>query len=105
MKLSPASREECQKHHANYRGGMRVLMTRSDGPAARQGIRDGDILVGMHFWETVSKDNVRYIMGREDIEQLQPLKFYILRGGETLYGHLQLGSRPTVQLSSLSDRD
>jgi len=47
----------------------------------------------MHVWETVSQENVLYILNRTDIETLQPLKFYILRGQETLYGHLRLERR------------
>ncbi len=105
VKLAAASQEECRKHHPNYRGGMRVLMTRTNGPAARQGIRSGDILVGMHFWETVSRDNVQYIMNQDEFRQAERLKFYILRGSETLYGHMQFGGQTTLQITSLPDRD
>ena len=54
----------------------------------------GDILVGMHVWETVSMENVNYILNRTDFADIEPLKFYILRTNpngntyETLYGHL-----------------
>ena len=63
---------------------------RDESPAARQGIRAGDILVGMHIWETVSLDNVAYVLNRSDLAELEPLKFYIVRGGETLFGHLNV---------------
>ncbi len=71
-----------------YRGGLKVTDVRPASPAARQGIRRGDILLGMHVWETISQENVAYILNRPDFNMLSPLKFYILRGGETLYGHL-----------------
>jgi serine protease Do len=79
-------------HRTRYRGGLLVEDVRADSPAAKQGIRRGDILVGMHIWETVSLDNVTYILNRPDLANLQPLKFYILRENEpqTLYGFLQL---------------
>ena len=61
---------------------------RSGSPAAAQGIRPGDVLVGMHIWETVSLDNVNYILKRPDFTSLTPVKFFILRGNETLYGYM-----------------
>jgi serine protease Do len=47
----------------------------------------------MHVWETTSLDNVSYILGRNDIVGRDAVKFYILRGGDTLFGYLPvLGS-------------
>jgi serine protease Do len=103
MRLAVASSEECRKHHSHYRGGMRVTATRSEGPAARQGIRRGDILVGMHVWETVSRDDVRYILNHKQVEEFQPIKFYILRDGETLYGHLEMDRADVWQVSRRPD--
>ena len=76
--------------NANYRGGLRVLAVRPDSPAFQQGIKAGDVLVGMHVWETVSEDNVQYILNRPNFEDLQPIKFFIVRGAETLYGQLKV---------------
>jgi serine protease Do len=65
---------------------------RPTSPAARQGILRGDVLVGMHVWETVTPENVEYILNRPDFTEIDPLKFYILRSGErgseVLYGHM-----------------
>ena len=44
----------------------------------------GDVLVGMHIWETTTLDNVAYILNRPDFADLNPVKFFILRGDETL---------------------
>jgi serine protease Do len=82
----PAS--SVRKLQARYRGGLLVTDVRPDGPAAAQGIRAGDILVGLHVWETIAADNVAYILDRADEDQLGPLKFYILRGRDTLFGHI-----------------
>ncbi|HWB08682.1 MAG TPA: trypsin-like peptidase domain-containing protein [Pirellulales bacterium] len=93
LDLQPISARQFQHHHrTRYRGGLLVRDVRPESPAARQGIRRGDILVGMHIWETVALDNVSYILNRPDMASLEPLKFYILRENEpqTLYGFLQL---------------
>ncbi|MEX0711151.1 MAG: PDZ domain-containing protein, partial [Pirellulales bacterium] len=93
LELAVIPKAQFQQYRSRYRGGLSVSDVRADGPAARQGIRRGDILVGMHIWETISLDNVAYILGRSDFAELEPLKFYILRGNETLYGHLTVSHR------------
>ena len=90
MKLDVLSAEVLHRYNTRYRGGLKVVAVRPDSPAAEQGIRRGDILVGMHIWETISPDNVAYILNREDFAEIQPVKFYILRGTETLYGHMNV---------------
>ncbi len=105
LRLIPASKEECQRAASRYRGGMRVLAVRADGPAARQGIRTGDVLVGMHVWETISRDNVVYVLNHADLESFQPLKFFVLRGDETLYGFMQVKREATAQVSRKASRN
>lgn len=82
----PAAR--VQKLQSRYRGGLAVTEVRPGGPAAEQGIREGDILVGLHVWETIAVDNVAYILDKAGEEHLNPIKFYVLRGRETLFGHI-----------------
>jgi len=76
-----------------YRGGMKVLDVRTDSPAARNGIRKGDILVGLSKWETVSNENVTWILNQSLPTGQDSLKFYLIRGSETLYGHLQVAGK------------
>jgi serine protease Do len=59
--------ETISKIHSQLHGGLAVVEVRPDSaalasPAARAGLRPGDILVGMHTWEMVSLDNVRYVL-------------------------------------------
>lgn len=91
MKLDPVSVKQFSQFKTRYRGGMWVTEVRPDGPAARQGIRSGDVLVGLHIWETVSHENINHILNRPDFSKFDPMKFYVLRGGKTLYGFLPLG--------------
>ena len=51
----------------------------------------------MHIWETASLDNVAYILSRPDFAAQNPVKFFILRGNETLYGYLPLAPAKTAQ--------
>ncbi len=88
LRLDPMQPAVVQKLQSRYRGGLLVTEVRPDGPAAEQGIRKGDILVGLHVWETVAADNLSYILDKAEEEHLNPIKFYVLRGRETLFGHI-----------------
>lgn len=93
LKLQPIAQADFQSYGSRYRGGLRVQSVRAGGPADEQGIRAGDVLVGMHKWETVSLQNVQYVLGQFESDPEQPIKFFILRGSETLFGHLSVASR------------
>jgi serine protease Do len=95
LKLAPMPEAEFKALNTRYRGGLKVVDVRKNGPAYMQGIRAGDVLVGMHIWETISLDNIAYIIDREDVAKAEPIIFYIVRGSDTLYGHLRLAERTT----------
>ena len=88
LRLQPAAAGKVQKLQARYRGGLVVTEVRPNGPAAEQGIKEGDILVGLHVWETIAPENISYILDKSQEEHLNPIKFYVLRGRETLFGHI-----------------
>ena len=75
-----------------YKGGLAVTSVRPDSPAARNGVRNGDILVGLHLWETTSPENVTFVLNHPDFTNFNPLTFFILRDRETLYGHFELAT-------------
>ncbi|MGC1275201.1 MAG: trypsin-like peptidase domain-containing protein [Planctomycetaceae bacterium] len=87
--LKLATAEASAVSGTRYRGGLRVSAVRDDSPAAQNGIRPGDVLVGLHQWETVSIDNVDWVLKNDDVKKMGPIRFYIVRGRETLYGHLK----------------
>ncbi len=88
MKLAEVPDDDFSKVSTRYHGGLKVTAVREGSSAEKRGIRKGDVLVGLHIWETIKLENVTYILDRPDFKQFQPLKFYVLRGSETLYGHL-----------------
>lgn len=91
MKLREIPQDQFkQRYNTKHRGGLVVLEVKPGSPAQRQGIRPGDVLVGMHVWETISLDNVSYILKRNDLATINPVKFYIVRNNEVLYGYIPL---------------
>jgi serine protease Do len=92
LRLSEEPRSTFQRRNLRYRGGMHVEAVRPDSPAAKEGISPGDILVGMHKWETASEQDIQYIITRPTLAQMGSLKFYVIRGQSTLFGHLNVAA-------------
>ena len=93
MRLRTMPSDRFERFHSQYSGGLEVTAVRAKSPASEQRIRRGDVLVGMHVWETTSLDNVSYILGRADVVNRDTVKFYILRGGDTLFGYLPVSGK------------
>lgn len=93
LRMAPASAGQLKGYHKQYRGGLLVTEVRADSPAQREGIRRGDILLGMHIWETISLENVNYILKNTELASLQPLKFLILRNDVRYEGELTVSMR------------
>ena len=95
LRLEKANAAQLQSFRNRYRGGMRVLEVRPKSIAADFGIKQGDILVGLHEWETVRWEDINYILNQNSlINGNDPVKFYVVRGQEVLYGNLKFASRP-----------
>lgn len=100
MALRQAPRSELRRAGVPYQGGMKVVAVRPGSSAAEQGVREGDILVRMHRWKIDSPQDVRYVIDHADSLALSgDVKFYIVRGKETFYGHLEV-----ARASSASSR-
>lgn len=89
--VQPVAGDTVAKVNRQLNGGLEVVELNSDGPAAKAGIRKGDILVGLHTFETLSADNVIYVLSHPDLSSYYPLSFYILRSGQ-----VRKGSMPSV---------
>lgn len=94
LNLAQEPKSTFENRSTRYRGGMHVEGVRPNSPASQEGILPGDILVGMHKWETASPQDIQYIISRPNLGQMGKLKFYVLRGQNTLYGHLEMASKP-----------
>ena len=90
FRLTRLNSNERSRVGDQYHGGMRITAVREKSPAAKNGIRSGDILVGLHVWETINHANVSYVLDHPQLSKINPLKFYIIRGRETLFGYLRL---------------
>jgi serine protease Do len=87
LKLTQAT-GDLSRVGANLRGGMLITEVNSDSPAGRAGIQTGDVLVGLHQWETINIDNVTYVLKHPDLQTFYPLRFYVVRAGQIHKGWL-----------------
>ncbi len=92
LRLTQASSSALRAAELPYQGGMRVVAVRSGSSAAEQGVQKGDILVKMHRWTISSPKDVRQVIENTDsLARIGSVKFYIVRGDSTFFGHLAVG--------------
>jgi serine protease Do len=89
LRLAPVSAEAVSQANPQLNGGLLVTAVEPSSPAARAGIRQGDILIGLHQWETLTLDNVVFVLTHPDLASFNPLSFYIVRAGQVRRGWLQ----------------
>jgi serine protease Do len=86
LKLHPVGAEVVAKANPQLRGGLLVTEVAVGGAAATAGLQKGDILVGLHLWESLNLDNVAFVLNHKDFATFLPLKFYLSRDGKILDG-------------------
>ena len=72
LRLEPVAASQLKGYQKQYRGGLLVTAVRNDSPAFRDGIRRGDILLGMHICETISLENVNYVLKHPEFDRCNP---------------------------------
>jgi serine protease Do len=82
LKVAPVGPEAVAKANPQLRGGLQVLEVSAGGVAATAGIQKGDVLVGLHLWETLSLDNVTFVLNHKDLATFLPLKYFVARDGK-----------------------
>jgi serine protease Do len=80
----------------SYRGGLVITDVRKGSAADEQGIRSGDVLLGIHSWQTSNLNDLAGILEHPEIQAGPKAKFYLVRRDQTLFGHMQLASQTRV---------
>ncbi|HJZ53884.1 MAG TPA: trypsin-like peptidase domain-containing protein [Gemmataceae bacterium] len=82
LKLQAVGPDVVAKANPQLHGGMLVTDVAPGSAAATAGILKGDILVGLHQYETISYENVAFVINHKDLASFLPLKFYVARDGK-----------------------
>ena len=91
-----ATRKMNSQMNTRYPGGLVITDVRKGSAADEQGIRTGDILLGIHSWQTASVNDLAGILEHPEIKSGPNAKFYLVRRDQTLFGHMQLASQNRV---------
>ncbi len=76
-----------------YNGGLKVSQIRPNSPAARF-IHEGDVLLGLNGFETLTSANLQYLLDDSRIGTASTMKCQIYRRGSSpLEGTLNLTGR------------
>jgi serine protease Do len=90
LRLQTVSPDTVARNNTQLRGGLTVAEVSANGVADRSGIQRGDILVGLHIWETLTLDHVTFAVSHPDLATFNPITFYVIRGGQIRKGSLQI---------------
>ena len=63
LDLSEEPQATFSQLNTRYRGGMHINAVRQNSPAAHEGILPGDIIVGVHKWETATEQDTSLVCG------------------------------------------
>jgi serine protease Do len=88
LKVDAVSADHVMKVNKDLRGGLLITEVNADSPASRAGFSRGDILIGLHQWETITSDNVSFVLNHPDLASFSPLKYFLIRNGELRRGYL-----------------
>jgi serine protease Do len=88
VKVEPVAPDAVSRVNKDLRGGLSITDVNPDSPAARAGFQRGDVLIGLHQWETISADNVSFVLNHPDLASFFPLKYFLIHNGDLKRGYL-----------------
>ena len=92
LKVQVAAPEQVTKANPQLHGGLLVTEVNEDTVASKAGFQRGDILIGLHQWETITIENVTFVLNHPDLSSFSPIRFFRIRGGQ-----LQRGWLPNIE--------
>jgi serine protease Do len=88
LKLDAVTADHVVRVNKDLRGGLLITEVKPESPAARAGFVRGDILIGLHQWETINSDNVTFVLNHPDLASFSPVRYFLIRKGELHRGYL-----------------
>lgn len=64
------------------RGGLWLTEVSAGGLFGKAGLKAGDILLGLHQWETLSPDHITFVLTHKDLATFNPVRVIFVRDGK-----------------------
>ena len=91
LKLQPVGANYVAQVDRALRGGLYVAEVGIGTLASKVGLQRGDIVLGFHQWESLSLDNVVFVLNHKDLATFNPLKIFYVRDGKIREAEVKLG--------------
>lgn len=99
LELEPLGKDDLKwVQTCGYDGGVKVAAVGGERNTQQYDIKATDILVRLHIWPTTNMKDVAQILAREDLAELNPLKFYVVRTEYNADASPMVTGRITVKL-------
>ncbi|MDZ4852881.1 MAG: trypsin-like peptidase domain-containing protein [Pirellulaceae bacterium] len=95
IRLSPVTKQALQAAGEKYSGGLKVLEVRPGSDAAREKIVPGDVIVGIHNWQTPSMSALSWVLKSEEFASVPSAKFYVVRNNQTFWFAMKVSETRT----------
>jgi serine protease Do len=82
VKATPVGANFVQGVDKQLRGGLWITDVTAAGLAGKAGLQKGDILLGLHQWETLTLDNVTFVLTHKDLSTFNPVRVIFVRDGK-----------------------
>ncbi len=87
-----------------YRGGVPIVEVVSKSAAANSGFRKGDLLIGLNNAETLTLDNVAFVLRSPEVQEksnkLLSIRAHLVRDGELLSADVVLDAKPQASTNA-----
>ena len=86
VRVQPVPAANVTVVNPQLRGGLSITEVNPESLAAKAGFQRGDILIGLHQWETISVENAIFVVTHPDVGAFSPLRFFLIRAGQLRRG-------------------
>ncbi len=88
IRVAPVTADQVVKVNSQLHGGLMIMEVAQDSLASKAGFQRGDILIGLHQWETISYENITYVLNHPDLASFAPLKYFLIHANQLKRGWL-----------------
>lgn len=91
VRLLPVPKQALRAANEEYSGGLKVVEVRTGSTAAREKIVPGDVIVGIHTWQTPNIAALSWVLQNKEFAKTPNAKWYVVRNNQTFWIAMKVG--------------